>query len=296
MNFIKNLKTFDKDSINNETIELLDPILKSDYFNETIAGKATVAAKSIMKWVIAVTEYHEKSQIVKPKRIKLIQEEARLQLAMDELAAAKAELKTITDYLSELDANSSKEIEKKNQLEAKMTKTKKKINTAETLITSLSDEKVRWKSGASKITEEKKELTGNCSLATAFISYCGPFNSDFRNILSGRFIEDMKGRKVPVKDSLASELTAFLVDDATVGEWNLQGLPKDDLSIQNGIMVTNSTRYPLLIDPQGQGQAWIVKKFAESIEKNRSITTLNHPKFKENFLKYCIEEGKTLII
>ena len=57
----------------------------------------------------------------------------------------------------------------------------------------------------------------------------------------------MKKRGVPVSTNL--DLTSFLVDDATVGEWNIQGLPKDDLSIQNGIMVTNSTRYPLLIDP-----------------------------------------------
>lgn len=58
----------------------------------------------------------------------------------------------------------------------------------------------------------------------------------------------MKRKGIPASPGL--DLTAFLVDDATIGEWNLQGLPKDDLSIQNGIMVTNSTRWPLLIDPQ----------------------------------------------
>jgi dynein heavy chain len=57
----------------------------------------------------------------------------------------------------------------------------------------------------------------------------------------------MRRKGVPVTATL--ELTSFLVDDATVGEWNIQGLPKDDLSIQNGIMVTNSSRFPLLIDP-----------------------------------------------
>jgi dynein heavy chain, axonemal len=36
-------------------------------------------------------------------------------------------------------------------------------------------------------------------------------------------------RGIPVSSDL--ELTKFLVDDATVGEWNLQGLPSDELSI-----------------------------------------------------------------
>ena len=41
---------------------------------------------------------------------------------------------------------------------------------------------------------------------------------------------------------------AMLVDNATIGEWNLQGLPNNDLSIQNGIITTTATRYPLLVD------------------------------------------------
>ena len=45
----------------------------------------------------------------------------------------------------------------------------------------------------------------------------------------------------------------FLVDDSEVGEWNLQGLPTDELSIQNGIMVTRASRYPVLVDPQVRG-------------------------------------------
>lgn len=139
-------------------------------------------------------------------------------------------------------------MEEKNELEMKAAKTKKKINTARTLITSLSGEKDRWGKGAQDISDQKRKLVGNVSLSTAFISYCGPFNAEFRSKLAQqKFVVDMKKRGVPVTPGL--ELTSFLIDDATIGEWNLQGLPKDDLSIQNGIMVTNSTRFPLFIDP-----------------------------------------------
>ena len=73
MQFMKKLQLYEKDQINEETIELLQPYIlqQNDWFNEKFASNASKAANGILKWALAIYEYHEKSKIVKPKRVYL---------------------------------------------------------------------------------------------------------------------------------------------------------------------------------------------------------------------------------
>lgn len=47
-------------------------------------------------------------------------------------------------------------------------------------------------------------------------------------------------------------LNQVLVDAATIAGWVREGLPNDPTSVQNGAILTNSERWPLMMDPQLQ--------------------------------------------
>lgn len=47
-------------------------------------------------------------------------------------------------------------------------------------------------------------------------------------------------------------LAASLGDPVLIRAWGIAGLPNDSFSIDNGIMVANARRWPLMIDPQTQ--------------------------------------------
>jgi len=54
-------------------------------------------------------------------------------------------------------------------------------------------------------------------------------------------------------------MSQYLGDPVKILNWNLCGLPKDDTSIENGIIIDKSKRWALMIDPQTQANKYIRK-------------------------------------
>lgn len=52
-------------------------------------------------------------------------------------------------------------------------------------------------------------------------------------------------------------LVDTMSDPVKVRNWQIAGLPKDNLSVENGVIVQFSRRWPLFIDPQGQANKWV---------------------------------------
>lgn len=58
--------------------------------------------------------------------------------------------------------------------------------------------------------------------------------------------------------------------------WTSEGLPPDELSVQNGILTTRASRFPVCIDPQQQALNWIKRR---EQRKNLKILSFTDPDF-----------------
>ena len=164
------------------------------------------------------------------------------------------------------------------------------MSAATALINGLSGERERWTQTSKELADRIGRLVGDVLVSAAFLSYAGPFNQAFRNQIIQDWRNDMIERNVPVTPGM--DLISFLVDNTVIGEWNIQGLPTDELSTQNGILVTTGTRFPLLIDPQGQAKSWIRKR-----EESRKliVTNLSHRYFRQH-VEDAVSQGRPLLI
>ena len=64
-------------------------------------------------------------------------------------------------------------------------------------------------------------------------------------------------QKAHIPGSASFVFSQALGDPVHIRQWNIWGLPRDDFSCSNGIVLFASNRWPLCIDPQGQTNKWI---------------------------------------
>lgn len=113
-------------------------------------------------------------------------------------------------------------MDKKNALEANAMAMKRKMDAANKLLSGLSGENTRWTEDSKNFAIRRKNLVGDIALCCAFVTYCGPFNAEFRDKLNlDNFLADTHARGVPANQSV--DLVTMLVEQSQVAEWALEG-------------------------------------------------------------------------
>ncbi len=119
----------------------------------------------------------------------------------------------------------------------------------------LSDEKERWTVEVHRLMSLNKYIPGNSLLSTAMISYGGVFTAKYRKDLQEVWVEKINKLGIPLEDQ--TNLVNFLGKPVSIQQWTMAGLPKDENSIENGLIIQKSRRWPLMIDPQGQANQFL---------------------------------------
>lgn len=78
----------------------------------------------------------------------------------------------------------------------------------------------------------------------------------------------------------------FLGKATDIREWNIQGLPSDEFSSENGLIVTRGRRWPLMIDPQGQANKWIKRMEAKRELKVIDLKQSDYMRTMENAIQF----------
>lgn len=137
---------------------------------------------------------------------------------------------------------------------------------------------------------DKVKLVGDCLSGSAFLSYCGAFNYELRKkMIYDHWKLELINRGIPNKEDF--KLEKFLTNDVEMSRWASEGLPGDELSIQNGILTKNASRWPLCVDPQMQAVVWIKEKEKKS---NLEILTFNMGDYIKK-LEIAINFGKPVL-
>ncbi|GAB0094138.1 hypothetical protein DMENIID0001_093740 [Sergentomyia squamirostris] len=265
--FLSNLKTFDKENIKDDTIAAIQPYLTyQDFHPDKMRAKSSAAA-GLCAWVININKFHQVYSEVKPKLKALNTTREQLTTQQMKLAELNGKLKVLEDKLSILNEKLQLALAELKKCQDDTDRTANALDLADRLIAGLASERIRWKTFTVKHHQQMNTTLGDTLIAACFISYMGCFTQKYREkIIHDYWASALVDLEITTGEDLVN-LNPFLIicDDAMAAEWNNEGLPIDTVSMDNAMILLNSVRWPLMIDPQLQGIKWIKGRYGDEL-------------------------------
>ncbi|XP_044602978.2 dynein axonemal heavy chain 3 isoform X2 [Equus asinus] len=285
LKFLESLKTYDKDNIPPLVMKRIrERFIDHPDFQPAVIKNVSSACEGLCKWVRAMEVYDRVAKVVAPKRERLKEAEGKLDTQMQKLNQKRAELRLVEDRLQALNDDFEEMNTKKKTLEENIEICSQKLIRAEKLISGLGGEKDRWTEAARQLGIRYTNLTGDVLLSSGTVAYLGAFTVDYRAECQKQWLAQCKDKVIPGSSDFS--LSSTLGDPVKIRAWQIAGLPIDSFSIDNGIIVSNSRRWALMIDPQGQANKWI-----KNMEKANKLSVIkfsdsNYVRTLENALQF----------
>ncbi|KAI8122976.1 axonemal, Dynein heavy chain 10 [Lucilia cuprina] len=273
VSFLKSLMEMDCEALTGKQINQCRNHMKSQNLDEM--EKISVAGAGLLKFVRAVIGFYEVYKEVKPKKERvdfLVQEQEQQIKLLNHLNNEITKLEAQLDSLNHRYAESMKQMKVLTEM---MQQAERRLIASDKLISGLSSERVRWSLDFDNYGHQLVVIVGQCLLCASFLAYTGAFSWEYRKtMMFDDWLEDIKYNKIPIQ--IPFRIDENLTTDIEVSTWSSEGLPPDDLSVQNGVLTVRSSRFPLCIDPQLQAWTWIKRKEQKN---NLKILSFNDSDF-----------------
>ena len=289
-NFMASLQNYDKDNIPQPVLKKIKKYVADPMMAVENVKKVSKAATSLCMWVHAMDIYSKVAKEVAPKKAALEEMTKKLNAANELLAGKQGELKAVRDKVQALKDQLDETLASKKELEDQSDLTKARLVRAEKLTNGLSEEGVRWKQTLADIKVDMRNLIGDVMISAGCISYYGAFTGKYRKVLVEKWITSCSTKAIP--SSANCSLQNTMGNAVQVREWQINGLPTDDVSADSGVLVMRGKRWPLMIDPQSQANRWI--KSLEAV-KNLEVIKMNNPNLLRS-LENAIRVGRPLLV
>lgn len=269
--------------------------MKEDYlsnpdFNFESVNRASKACGPLVQWVIAQVNYSEMLDKVGPLRSEVQKLEKSAEKTKKEALVAEEKVikleKSILMYKEEYAAL----ISETQALKSEMETVKEKVDRSIHLLKNLESEKVRWKNSTEDFDNQISSIVGNTLVSAAFLAYAGYYDKEYRDILHEKWVRHLQQSEIIVNSDLS--ISEYLSSISTRQQWFSNGLPDDELSIENVIMMTRGNRYPLIIDPTEQAVGFLKNEFKD---KRIIVTTFLDNSFMKN-LESAVRFGSALVV
>lgn len=159
----------------------MQPFLNdSELIPEKLKGVSS-AASALCTWIRAVETYARVYRIVQPKKERFQRAMADLKEKQQLLEESKSELIEVQMRIERLKIDYETKMKEKNDLQRNAEQTAMFLDRATKLLDGVAEKRTIWDLTSKEIQENLDRLLGNSLLACAFLSYLGPFLSNYRD-------------------------------------------------------------------------------------------------------------------
>uniref|UniRef100_H3APA3 Dynein axonemal heavy chain 14 n=1 Tax=Latimeria chalumnae TaxID=7897 RepID=H3APA3_LATCH len=147
----------------------------------------------------------------------------------------------------------------------------------------------RWKEVTDELNHKVQNITGDVLISAALIVYSDVLTANYRRMMVKEWIGFCNSYNVPVSQDY--NLVKVMVDKNQLRSWHSAGLPLDQYSMENAVLVKMGQLWPLLIDPQKQIYKWICQMEGDMLQKVHA-TDPNYLRIVQS----AIELGKPVLL